>query len=185
MQSCQKSPKGFTIVNNVFLHVLILFSILSALFILYISKLTTDEFNKEFIKIVNRAFNPTELKKIDKNDLLKNNLKYIEPLILNTYIEQYSKYPDDLREEINLKVKEEIFIVIGALILCCILINVIPGKFFKYCNGLSTLLLELLVAFSMVGFIEFWFFTNVASKFVPVKPSFLEDYMRKKLADYL
>ena len=185
MESCQKSPKSFTLVNNVFLHVLILFSILSALFILYISKLTTDEFNKEFINIVNRLFSPSELEKIDKNGLLKKELKDVDSVILSTYIEEYSKYPDQLREDINLKIKEEIFIVIGALILCCILINVIPGKFFKYCNGLSTLIVELLVAFSMVGFIEFWFFTNVASKFVPVKPSFLEDYIRKKVVNYL
>jgi len=185
MESCQKSPKSFTLVNNVFLHVLILFTILSALFILYISKLTTDGINKEFINIVNNAFSPTELSKIDSNGILKQNLKNIDPVIFSTYINQFNNYPNDLREEINLKIKEEIFIVIGALILCCILINLIPIKFFKYCNGLSTLLLELLVAFSLVGFIEFWFFTNVASKFVPVKPSFLESYMRKKLATYL
>jgi hypothetical protein len=185
MESCQKSPKSFTLVNNVFLHILILFTILSALFILYISKLTTDGFNKEFINIVNNAFSPTELSKIDSNGILKQNLKNMDPLIFNTYINQFNNYPNELREEINLKIKEEIFIVIGALILCCILINLIPIKFFKYCNGLSTLLLELMVAFSLVGFIEFWFFTNVASKFVPVKPSFLESYMRKKLAIYL
>jgi hypothetical protein len=185
MESCQKSPKSFTLVNNVFLHVLILFTILSALFILYISKLTTDGINKEFINIVNNAFSPTELSKLDSNGILKQNLKNIDPVIFSTYINQFNNYPNDLREEINLKIKEEIFIVIGALILCCILINLIPIKFFKYCNGLSTLLLELLVAFSLVGFIEFWFFTNVASKFVPVKPSFLESYMRKKLATYL
>jgi len=185
MESCHTSPKSFTLVNNVFLHILILFTILSALFILYISKLTTDGFNKEFINIVNIAFSPTELSKIDSSGILKQNLNKIDPVIFSTYINQFDNYHNDLREEINLKIKEEIFIVIGALILCCILINLIPIKFFKYCNGLSTLLLELLVAFSLVGFIEFWFFTNVASKFVPVKPSFLESYMRKKLATYL
>jgi hypothetical protein len=184
MESCQKSPKSFTLVNNVFLHVLILFTILSALFILYISKLTTDGINKEFINIVNNAFSPTELSKIDSNGILKQNLKNIDPVIFSTYINQFNNYPNDLREEINLKIKEEIFIVIGALILCCILINLIPIKFFKYCNGLSTLLLELLVAFSLVGFIEFWFFTNVAFKYIPVKPSFLNEYIETKLKSY-
>ena len=109
MESCQKSPKSFTLVNNVFLHVLILFTILSALFILYISKLTTDGINKEFINIVNNAFSPTELSKIDSNEILKQNLKNIDPIIFSTYINQFNNYPNDLREEINLKIKEEIF----------------------------------------------------------------------------
>jgi hypothetical protein len=117
--------------------------------------------------------------------ILKKAIKKIDPIVLTTFINDLQKYPNELRESINTKVKEELCFVIGALTLVCIVINLLPIQFFKYCNGLSHLLVELIVAFSLVGFIEFWFFTNVASKFVPVKPSFLESYLKEKVSSYL
>jgi hypothetical protein len=53
MNACKKTPKKFELLNNVSLHVLILFIILSSLFLFYISKIEADALNKEVISYIN------------------------------------------------------------------------------------------------------------------------------------
>ena len=64
MESCRKPSHSFVLFDNVVLHVLILFVILTILFIFVISKLSYNEFNTEFNKQLDDILNPDIVKKI-------------------------------------------------------------------------------------------------------------------------
>ena len=190
MSSSTTPSHNYILFNNVFLHILILFSLLTTLYLFYIRKLTFDGFNGEFIHIIEEMFK--ELKKdTTTSPLLKEKFNDTVQQFLgdNITLEDFAKLvkdsPDKLLEANNRRLTEELFFVIGALILAVIIINVLPPTMFSSSNGLKLLLIELLIVFSMVAFIEYWFFTNVATKFIPVKPSFLNTYLKEKLTKML
>jgi len=265
MNACKKTPKKFELLNNISLHVLILFIILSCLFLFYISKVEADALNKDVINYINN-FDVSSLD-IPKNFITQNIVDFIksppvpdyennfidgigpkcsptdsipcnsdrsdplhrpgpfgsvnaliglikpeikkkiqtlndrdDPSMLNLFdklkieksvlkpeyfddlIAQFSASKDRLTEEINSKVKEEIFIVIFFLILFVIFINLVPNNFFHYCNEtLLQILAELIIVFLLIGIIEFWFFNNVASKFIPIKESLIVQNFKDKI----
>lgn len=232
MNNCKQIPKKYTLLNNISLHILILFIILSAVFVFYISKVEADNINNEIIEYIN---------KIDFNSLINGSIKgdsakaaeqkFIDDFLINscgqdpsgfTYdicaaigigYEEIKKEIDTINdpadktvkkmlskvvkpdyfinkltgtknqraEEINLKVKEEICMVIGFLILIIILINILPVKFFKYCNNtILGLIGELLIVFVLIGIIEVLFFENVATKYNPIPPSLIVQAFKDK-----
>jgi hypothetical protein len=260
MNACKKTPKKFELLNNVSLHVLILFIILSSLFLFYISKIEADALNKEVISYINNfdvatlgisktfisdnivnfvksppvpdyennfingigtSCSPTDSvpcksdgsdplgfaarlginaakPKItgfidqlnNKDDKTVNNLfgklkieqSILKPEYFDNLIAQFSASKDRLTEEINTKVKEEIFIVIFFLILLVIFINLVPIKFFHYCNDtLLQILGELILVFLLIGIIEVWFFKNVASKFAPTNEGLIVQTFKDKI----
>ena len=265
MNACKKTPKKFELLNNVSLHVLILFIILSSLFLFYISKIEADALNKEVINYINnfdvaslgisktfitenivdfiksppvpdyennfidgigpkcsptdsvpcnsdgtdplyrpgplgsintliRLIKPEIKKKIqtlnNKDDKTVNNLfeklkiekSILKPEYFDDLIAQFSASKDRLTEEINTKVKEEIFIVIFFLILLVMFINLVPINFFHYCNDtLLHILGELILVFLLIGIIEVWFFKNVASKFAPTNEGLIVQTFKDKI----
>jgi len=296
MDNCKKVPGKFVLLNNVSLHILILFIILSSLFVFYISKIESQTINaeilknineidlksyssfkpfitnyinnnyipelnkaadnymsntyipnlnktaKDFVNNINSSCSPTDSfpcnkdgsdplspeerlfinnkllfntketinKGIDKyqpnlteyvKNKFDNNLapwmkdylksKNIEsevfkPEYFDFIINQLSQSKDYLAEEINRKVIEEICIVIGFLILIALIINIVPTKLFKYCNNtLLGIIGELVLVFFLIGIIEVWFFKNVATKFVPTKPSLILQTFKDKILNIL
>ena len=196
---CSKTPDSFILFNNVILHVLILFMIISCLFIFIITKLTNDHINELFIHMIDTFVNPDKLKEIflNKNtNLLKPQLIQILKIdtadpaqviildkiivfindskkpdinhFLTTLINDYSSNKHPLRTQINDSVYIEIYIIIAFFIIFAVLVNTLNMG--NYCGVLKKLSIELLIIFSFVGIIEYWFFNNVASKYVPVKP---------------
>jgi len=262
MNACKKAPKKFELLNNVSLHVLILFIILSSLFLFYISKIEADALNKEVINYINNfdiaslgisktfitenivdfiksppvpdyennfidgigpkcsptdsvpcnsdgsdplhrnfvingiidTIKPeikTKLQTLNnKDDKTVNNLfeklkiekSILKPEYFDDLIAQFSASKDRLTEEINTKVKEEIFIVIFFLILLVMFINLVPINFFHYCNDtLLHILGELILVFLLIGIIEVWFFKNVASKFAPTNEGLIVQTFKDKI----
>jgi len=267
MNACKKTPKKFELLNNVSLHVLILFIILSSLFLFYISKIEADALNKEVINYINNfdiaslgisktfitenivdfiksppvpdyennfidgigpkcsptdsvpcnsdesdplhrsdlwigpvineaigLIKPQIKKKIqtlnDRNDPTMLNLfeklkiekSILKPEYFDDLIAQFSASKDRLTEEINTKVKEEIFIVIFFLILLVMFINLVPINFFHYCNDtLLHILGELILVFLLIGIIEVWFFKNIASKFAPTNEGLIVQTFKDKI----
>jgi len=279
-QQCKNIPKKFVLLNNISLHILILFIILSSLFVFYISKIESDAINDEITGYINKfdlkQIDPkyktyitdyiTEMIKTDKNNEYENFIQNIgdnctltdsfpckpcidksecvlstckdgtrcDPLttsqrtginwalginvkksiideitklkdpndksvkdllsklnIENTIfkdsyfdyiINELQQNKDRLTEEMNRKVLEEIAIVIGFLILIALILNIVPTKLFKYCNNtLLGIVGELVCVFGLIGIIEVWFFKNVATKFVPTKPSLIVQTFKDKL----
>ena len=108
--NCIRPSKGFVLFDNVVLHVLILFVLLSALFVFFIAKLTSEGFNHEFTNIVDSLIAPDDIKEIikNKNDItidqlgkyLKlNNISDPKVKIQLTVLQEYLKNlnPDDVK----------------------------------------------------------------------------------------
>ena len=216
--NCIHPSKGFVLFDNVVLHVLILFVLLSALFIFFIVKLTSEGFNHEFTNIVDQIVNPGELKEIikKKNDItieqlgkylklknildpkviiqltaLREYLKNLKPEQLESFksgftklSNNYASTEDPLRKETNYGVKTQIIIVIFFLVLISIIINVLSRKFGN-CGVLKHLGLELFIVFAFIGAIEFWFFTNVAKKYVPVHVDVMVKTFKERMTEII
>ena len=60
-------PNTVVLIDNVVLHILILFILISALFLFFISKLTTDHINHEFEELIDQNINPMTFNKILKS----------------------------------------------------------------------------------------------------------------------
>jgi len=217
---CSKPSENFILFDNVVLHILILFSIVSALFMFIIVKLSQEHLDGEFVHMIDKLVNPENLQEIFTNRAdnvtLKNiianklNINKSDPAqvdildkltdkifelspsdisgiktFLTSFTNDYTKNAHALREARNQKVKYEVLMVIAFFIILGVVINFLPRKMGNYCGVLKHLGIELLVIFSCVGAIEYWFFTNVGSKYVPVKPTVIiqtfKETMLKKL----
>ena len=208
---CRKVSENFLLGDNVVLHILILFALLSALFVFYISKLTEKGFNDEFKTIINEMLNPNDIREIleAKSDLtkLKEKLKkyfssdkvytlakYISELketefdnvssFFNKVNLNYKKDQDRLRKENNSRLHQQMILIIGFFIVLAIVINFLSVKFGN-CGVLKHLGIELLIVFLFVGGIEYWFFTNVASKYIPVNPDVLTTSFKEHINELI
>jgi hypothetical protein len=105
---------------------------------------------------------------------------------IDILIDNLGKTPNKMTTEINHKIIEEICIVIGFLIVIVLLINIIPIRYFNYCNdSLIGLLGEMILVFGLIGIIEVWFFSNIASKYVPTKESLIIQTFKDKLLNII
>lgn len=181
---CNKPSNKFLIINNIFLHILIIFVLLTLLYFFYIRPLTIKGFNEIFEDSIKNIFK--ELNNNPEANELKDIFKeYTKNINLNKYSNFVKSQPNELINDINSKLIQQIIIIIFFLILIVLLLNILPPTVFKYCNGLGSVLIELFVVFVIVLFIEFMFFTNVAQKFIPVEPSFLNEYIKNKLINII
>ena len=148
---------------NVIIHVLILFSILSALFAFYITKLEKQAFRNEmqhllYPQIINWL---KTAEKYDPN--IKNQLKIL-PLDVGLNIYQNENKCTQINN--NWILNSTIFIIV-TLFLILIAIYVASN----YCFSLWKFALKNIVIFIFVGLIEIGFFLTIAVKFVPSPPS--------------
>ena len=187
MNSCKNITKDYTLLNNISLHILILFTILSSLFLFYISKIEYDTVNNEITNFINETKITNDFLKYFPNDnIFVEFIKKNKTKVLDATIKDLKQTKNQLSEEINLKIKEEICIIIGFLILIVIIVNIIPIKFFNYCNnGILTILGELIVVFIFIGIIEFLFFEYIAQKYIPVQPSLLVKAFKNRCLEIL
>ena len=104
--------------------------------------------------------------------------------IINNYIVEYSK-PTTLINLHNLHILDYGY----YLSLILFVITFVLIFFIKYscgsCVNLTKLFLENIITFSFIGFIEFWFFTKYASKFIPAVPSLLIHSAFENVKSYL
>ena len=159
-----------SLVLNIFFHVLILFTFLYIFFFLYISKTEEKIINNQ---VNNLAINniPDILKRIDDADTNKKIewgtiKKKAEKIINDPPANQKS------RENKNNNLK----IIGGIIILSLIVITYII--FFHYSTGpsapsISRIIIENLTTFGFIGVVEYIFFTQTASSFVPVYPDMI------------
>jgi len=209
--NCQPINSEYILFNNIYLHCLILFIILFALFKLIIAPLTSDTINKEFINILNSIVNPETIQSIIKNKNDPMLLRYqlgelfnvnmndptqvllldrVTNYIINTpnskiasffqgLANNFAGYPDPLQDKTNNDLFSKIIIVIIILLLLAFVINIFPVIFGNKCTGIKKLGFELLGIFIGVGIIEYWFFTNIGQKYIPVLPSQMTDEFKK------
>lgn len=153
--------KFFTpsLIINALLHMTILFSFLSILFLAYISKILTQLFQNQ---LNNDTKNAVANSKISiTNPVIK---QLIQPL-------KYDNYPD-VGMSINNTWVFKILVVCNVFMW---LITLLVMGIFKMKFGddiqLLHITIENIIIFTFVGLFEFVFFLLIASKYAPVSPT--------------
>ena len=240
---------------NIILHVTILFTILTLIFMFYISKLTTSHINNEISHLItdnlkkmlytssgepldvslnisnlhklssiinpqlqniineNILNDPTVKRLITDNEDLKTSLSNntdpsiqdsiksnidinnsqlsikIKDILVNInynyYINIFNK-PEPYRTTVNTNLFNNIKIINIFLVIFLVffVIILLVTGLLPFSEVLQVFL-ENIITFLFVGMVEFWFFQNVASKFIPAPPSILFSSLFTSLKKYL
>ena len=161
------SQNNTSLLINILIHIFILFIFLSVFFFYYISKKEEESLSTQVDFICKKI--PDILKTLDERD--KN--KVIKWKTIKYKAEQELKYDDlDLDEYIkynnnNLKY---ISISISISILILIILIYVYSNILGHNINISYIITENIVIFLFIGIIEFLFFKNVASKYIPIFP---------------
>jgi len=152
---------------NIILHVTILFTILALLFKYYISGITVNALNGNIGSLINQIINQTP--QINTNLTNQLNIKstydyYYKLFSKEDYVKKTSN--DKVFYYINLFTIVLIVFCIGSIV-HALQTNSISG------SDLKVILIENLLTFTLVGVIEYIFFTRVALKYAPTTPSLL------------
>jgi len=165
---------------NLFLHFLILFSFLSVFFIFFISKVSTDAFNNEVEHLIHELLSDRvkELKQTPEFD------EVIRQLPLKKLYESFQKKTKAVEIHNDNLIK---LVVIINILLWILFISM--TVLLKYeCNSnlnIGEIVIENLIIFAFVGLVEYYFFTRIALKFIPVEPSFISKQFMNSLKDKL
>jgi len=178
---CNRDQFFVNFTANVSLHVLLLFTVLSLLFIKIISKIESKTINSELTDIISDTIkNNYEKLDPEQQKLLSASIKHID---FKNIIELYST-EDTTRKLNNKDIFRSIYISIILLFTMLILILVISKKL---CNNIPIkhMISENIIIFAVVCVIEYMFFKNIIMNYVPVKPSFMMQYMVNKVKSVL
>jgi len=171
--------KTFIDVNfytNLYLHSLILFIFLSILFITFISKVSTNAFNKEISELAEKQIH-NNISSLNKDPTINNIKKYLS-------FDKILKYYD--KPEIAAKYKNDgifntLLMLNGVLCLFFIILVLILKYLTNTELHIKDILIENTCAFLFIGIAEYYFFTKIAMKFIPVEPSFITKEFIEKI----
>lgn len=154
---------------SVYLHVFLLFCFLTIFFWTVISKTEAKSLNREITNGIDQG-----LKNVHISDKLFDKSE-------QEYMRQYYKGKDSTvtRNNTHLLQFNIAFIVM-------LLIGLLASIFVRYALcGKSINWFEVIgeniIILLLVGVIEYYFFMNIASKYVPVMPSYLPNVVKKKI----
>ena len=100
---------------------------------------------------------------------------------MNKLILNYSQNENKLKKEHNSSLIT-IMVLIGVLtVVGSLLITMIPSKLCHFCGNSGHIALELFLVFIGIGIVEVFFFTNVASKYVPSSVGGVLEVIKEKL----
>jgi hypothetical protein len=148
------------------LHAVILFSILTFIYIKFISVIETNIFQKEISGILDDNL-PQSLKDSDKDQIIKN---ILQNMPLDRIAKLYSSpEPSTLIYNTWLKRLMVFSIVLGlsVFIISCLILSLSCNKKIPY----KHIFTENILIFTCVGLFEAYFFFNIGKKYVPVLPS--------------
>jgi hypothetical protein len=161
-----KSPTNFAL--NILIHITILFCFLSAFFILYVSNVEKQAFDSELEANIGpnmqAAFSKLDPKAKSAFTTIARYLPF------DSLIKLYDR-PSDVVTNNNQWLFRVIVIINVALVILIIASVIIVTYSCERCVPLKDILIENAIIFSFVGLIEYMFFTHVAVKYIPIKPS--------------
>ena len=153
---------------DIMIHTTILFTFLAAFFFFYISKIEQKAFEDEIGNLIDDNLDPAIL---NNKSLLTPIIMPVKPL-LKQFQNSYNK-PDKYVIETNKLIKFSAGFVI-LLLLCTILTIILTVKLDCDKNiNITHIIVENIIVFICVGIVEFWFFTNIAIKYIPTSPSLM------------
>ena len=160
---------------DIYIHILLVITVLSLAFWLFLSKIETKslqgEVKDQLGKIIDN-FNPT--------DTTKKTLKLVDyDEILKLYNGKPSREIIDYNDSL---LKFNIIIIITLLlsfIMIWVVLKINCGKEVP----VGKIFLENIGLFILVGLIEVLFFKEIATKFIPVEPSFIMKTVKDNITD--
>lgn len=165
---------NFEIGVNCMLHSAILFAALIGLFMVLVAKVGENAMNTE----VKHAIGPNLKAALVKHNnethgQLKRTLKSIDPGL--AMMESTVQRPDEATKNFNDGLYMSSFMVLGIFITTLIVMLMVMWLESKVSvwHMFRNVLLGNLIAFAVIGAIEYTFFTMVAAKYVPTKPSLI------------
>ena len=164
-----KPDQPYSLIINIGIHVVILFSILSLMFFIYISGITREHVDKEFRHIINNNMD-TYLEKLVQKDK-HHQIPWAKIAVESQQMEKLYTRPSEFVKKHNSQLLRKVLIAIGVMFGILVLAIVVFHYYFKKKISLLTILLENLVIFLLIGFIEFMFFKFIASKYIPLNKS--------------
>lgn len=172
---------GMVIAVNAATHGVILFIVWAVLFNILVKKLAKEALNSQMKNLVDKT--------VQQNfTLLPSHLKiFLYKMINNNSFDdsQYNEESDSTKLQNKwISCLSVVVPLIGVAFVVAIAVSLQ-----KTCNAslpLKHILLENAITFAMIGCVEYYLFTNIALKYVPVKPSAigstLVQQMKKGLA---
>ena len=160
---------------NIGLHVLILFTFLTVFFFTYVSKISKENINnalKSIVKIETRKF-LDEINKWDKIFNFRSTINWDEAdKIANKFVKNSQNELPEITKN-NTRLLWVGIIMIVSLFLLLSSMYFYYRYVLKLDINLGRIFGENIVIFSIIGIIEFIFFSQIASKYIPVTPDFV------------
>lgn len=162
---------------SVILHVLLLFIFLTIFFWTIIRNSESRSLYNEIDGIIDKSFkniNMTSL--LEKNNIPKSEVTNIKNYFNNYFSTQDIAYENNHSRILTLNIV--IIVMIAFTLFSTIYVCYsICGKSINVLEIISENIFILL----LVGAVEYFFFINIASKFIPVKPSYLTEVVKKHI----
>lgn len=155
------------------MHVIILSTILTAMFHLVIVNLTRDALKREITDTI---------KNLKLYNISPSSLGYIIPNEFVKKLENRTNLPDKTVQALNFSVTQLAISWIIMLVICFALIAILTKISLKQ---LAYITLENIVTFAFVGVIEVMFFYFVAFKYIPAPPSTMAKTFKQSFANGL
>ncbi len=154
---------------SVYLHVFLLFCFLTIFFWTIISKTEAKTLNNEIVSGINDGLKDIHIdKQIFSDDAVEYLKKYYEG--------QDSTVSRNNKNLLQFNIAFIVILLIGFL--ACIFVRyVICGKNINWLEVIG----ENIIILLLVGGIEYYFFMNIASKYVPVMPSYLPNVVKEDI----
>jgi hypothetical protein len=178
MKNIIDSESGTAVAFSSLLHSIILFAILSALYLIVILKLSQTLFNREIEGIIQNNL-PDSLDNLDKDKKFRSSL---QALPFKKLAEKYDK-PSEAIELNNKWVTIVMYMIGGGLVLLFIVSALFLYFSADHVIPLKDIILENIVVFMFVGGFELLFFIYVASNYIPVKPSLIMSTFHSSIKD--
>lgn len=170
LNTCVPVPSLTMDFLNIYLHVIILFGFLTLFYVFFISKVETtamtNEINSQLSSNLTQSLNNL---KPDEQYQFKNSLKFVPfDLLIKNYSHQDVGYKIH-----NLWLFRTVYLINMTLLLGFLIAIILLSYSCGNCLGILSVIRHNLFVFSLVGLVEYWFFTNIASKFIPTPPSLM------------
>lgn len=154
---------------SIYLHVFLLFSFLTLFFWTVISKTESNSINNEVVSGISEG-----LKNVRISD------KIFTPEISNYMVKFYEG------ENMTVKRNNDVLLKFNITIIVLLLVGLFSSFFVRYifCGkniNWFEVIGENAIILLLVGAIEYYFFMNIASKYVPVMPSYLPNVFKNKI----
>lgn len=172
--------KSIDFLINILVHILIILTILTLFFWIFVSKKETRIVQNEFLKNIDSGFQGLK-NKLDEEqkERVSQVVSDIEPGL--KIFEKYFKRPDRGYLATNKCLKENNIRFIIYLIIFILGISLVYAY---YCGGkihIKNILKENLIIFAFIGVFEYIFFRQIADQFIPIKPSFLSNSIKDQV----